>query len=482
MDQATDRRKLIEDVKVANDHLSDAIDNDEPIHVISHLDADGLAAAGILGGALWRRNANLHLRVQQWMDEKIVAEIQSLHPSLTVFTDMGAGYLDILSTRLPTYRIIVLDHHQKKGEVTENIVTVNPHEHGFDGSKEISGAGVTYLVAQALDSSNMDLAGLAVIGALGDQQDKFEKRSLGGLNLEIVKDAEKSGVLETCTDLQFFGRETRPIHKALAYTTTPFIPGISGEEDKSLSLLLHLNIKPKIGDRWRALRDLSSEEKRTLCSALSDHMVAKGVSEHVLNLIGRVYTLVNEEPWTPLRDAREFSVLLNSTGRMGRPSIGVAITLGDRRAAVDEASTILENYRHTITRNMNWLMEKPDRIREMRSIYLVQGEGFIDEKMIGTLASILSTTLPSWNKPIIAYAAVSEKGVVKVSARTLARMTEKGLNLGKIMGLAAKRFHGEGGGHDIAAGAQIPFSSVDDFVELVDELIYRDVSEVFAEG
>jgi RecJ-like exonuclease len=61
-------------------------------------------------------------------------------------------------------------------------------------------------------------------------------------------------------------------------------------------------------------------------------------------------------------------------------------------------------------------------------------------------------------------------------------MTAKGLNLGKIMELAAKRFHGEGGGHDIAAGAQVPISSVDDFVELVDELIYRDVSEVFAEG
>jgi RecJ-like exonuclease len=482
MAQGNDKRKLIEDVKVASDHLSDAIDKDETIHVISHLDADGLAAAGIIGGALWRLNANLHMRVQQWMDEKIVAEIESIHPSLTVFTDMGSGYLDILSARLSKHKIIVLDHHQKKGEITENIVTVNPHEHGFDGSKEISGAGVTYLVAQALDAGNTDLAGLAVIGALGDQQDKFEKRSLGGLNLEIVKDAEKSGVLETGTDLQFFGRETRPIHKALAYTTTPFIPEISGEEDKSLSFLLHLNIKPKIGDRWRALRDLSSEEKRTLCSALSDHMIAKGIPEHVLNLIGSVYTLTNEEPWTPLRDAREFSVLLNSTGRMERPSIGVAITLGDRSAAIEEASTILKDYRHTITTNMNWLMEDPDRIKEMRSIYLVQGEGFIDEKMIGTLASILSTTLPNWKKPIIAYAAISEDGVVKVSARTLAMMTAKGLNLGKIMELAAKRFHGEGGGHDIAAGAQVPISSVDDFVELVDELIYRDVSEVFAEG
>lgn len=482
MAQEIGQRKLTEAVNAASDQLSKAVKNNESIHVISHLDADGLAAAGIIGSALWRLDANLHMRVQQWMDEKIVEEIQTINPSLTVFTDMGAGYLDVLCTHLPKHRIIVLDHHQKKGEAGENILNVNPHEHGFDGSKEISGAGVAYLVARALDAGNKDLAGLAVVGALGDQQDKFEKRSLGGLNMGIVKDAETSGVLEASIDLQFFGRETRPIHKALAYTTSPFIPEISGEEDKSLGLLLNLDIKPKIGDKWRALRDLSPEEKRKLCSALSDHLVAKGIPEHVLTLIGRVYTLVNEEPWTPLRDAREFSVLLNSTGRMGRPSIGVAIAFGDRGSAIDEASAILKNYRRTITLNMNWLMEKPDRITEMRSIYLVQGEGFVDEKMIGTLASILSTTLPNLNKPIIAYATLSGEASVKVSARTLATMTQKGLNLGKIMGLAAEKFGGEGGGHDIAAGAQIPIESVDDFVELVDEIIYKKVKAISAKG
>jgi single-stranded-DNA-specific exonuclease len=113
----------------------------------------------------------------------------------------------------------------------------------------------------------MDLAPIAVVGALGDLQDKYDQRRLGGLNEKIVEDAQSRGLLTVEKDLIFFGRETRPIHKTLASTTNPFIPGISGEEDKSLAFLVSLDIKPKYGDKWRALRDLNRRrEEKTLFS------------------------------------------------------------------------------------------------------------------------------------------------------------------------------------------------------------------------
>jgi RecJ-like exonuclease len=350
---------------------------------------------------------------------------------------------------------------------------VNPHTHGVDGSKDISGAGVAYFVARALNETNKDLAVTAVVGALGDLQDKYEQRALGGLNEEIVADAVAAGALRVEKDLIFFGRETRPIHKALAYTTSPFLPGISGEEDKSLALLGSLGIKPKDGDRWRALRDLSEEEKRQLCSALSDHLVSRGYAGNVLNLVGSVYTVIKEEPWTPLRDAREFSVLLNGTGRMDKAGLGVAVCMGDRGSALEQAERVLEEYRRTITKYLSWLMEEPNRIDELESIYVVRGGDFINEKIIGTLSSILSTSLSNPEKPIIAYATVAEEDMVKVSARTLDMLTSKGLNLGEIMRVASEKFGGTGGGHDIAAGAQVPTKDVDAFAKLVDELVKR---------
>jgi len=450
------------------------VEEEESIHVVSHFDADGLAAAGIIGASLARLGGKIRIRIEKWMDENVVDEIAAEKPSLTIFTDLGGGYLNLISERLSNHRIVILDHHQPVGEASQNFTHVNPHFHGIDGSRDLSGAGAAYLVAKALSGTNIDLACLATVGALGDLQDKYTQRKLGGFNEMVVEDAVNAGYLKLETDLLFFGRETRPIHKALACTTNPFIPGISGEEDKSLAFLASLGITPKHEDRWRALRDLSEEEKKKLFSALADYLASKGFPSNVaLGLIGSAYTLTHEEPWTPLKDAREFAVLLNATGRMDRPSLGVAICMGDRGTALEQANIVLEEYRRTITKYLGWLNEKPGRIEELSSIYVVRGEGFIDERVIGTVSSILSTSLPKPEKPIIAYSTVSEVDLAKVSARALDLLTSRGLNLGEILRVAAERHSGRGGGHDIAAGAQVPIQHMESFIKLVDELVKK---------
>lgn len=442
------------------------------VHVASHLDADGLAAAGIIGKALARLGASFRIRVQYWIDNRVIDELASEKPDLTIFTDLGSGYLDVLSEGLGDNKVVILDHHQPIGDVAPSFVHVNPHLHGIDCSKDLSGAGVTYLAAKAMDPANVDLAHVAVVGSLGDLQDKYPQRSLGGVNEIIVREAANAGYLNVGKDLIFFGRETRPIHKALACTTNPFIPSISGEEDKSLAFLASLGIKPKSGDKWRALRDLSDEEKTKLCSALADHLISKGFPGEAPNLIGHVYTFVREENWTPLRDGREFAVLLNATGRMDRPGLGVAICMGDRGRALEEADEILKEYRRTITKHLTWLTE-PGRIEELEGIYIVRGENHVEEKIIGTLASILSTSLPDPEKPIIAYATVPNENLAKVSARALDLLIKKGLNLGEVLRVAAEKFSGRGGGHNVAAGAQVPMDQIEDFVRLVNELVRK---------
>jgi len=429
----------------------------------------------VIGRALTRLDATFRIRIERWIDEKIVNEIQADKPSLIVFTDFGSGDLDVLNSKLINQEVVILDHHQPVGKANPTFVHVNPHIHGIDGSRDLSGAGAAYLVAKAIDKANVDLACTAVIGALGDLQDKYDQRKLGGPNAIILEDALNAGHLKVETDLLFFGRETRPIHKALACTTTPFISGISGEEDKSLAFLASLGITPKHGDKWRALRDLSEDEKKRLFNALADYLVSKGLPSTVaLNLRGSVYTLTREEPWTPLRDAREFSVLLNATGRMNKPGLGVAICIGDRGSALEEATSVLDEYRRIITKYLNWLMEpNTDRVEELKNIYVVRGEGVIDDKIIGTISSILSTNLAKPEKPIIAYSTVREEGLAKISARAIDLVTRKGLNLGEILRVAAEKHSGRGGGHNIAAGAQVPTQSLESFIGLVDELVKK---------
>ncbi|MEM3695246.1 MAG: DHH family phosphoesterase [Candidatus Bathyarchaeia archaeon] len=452
--------------------ILDVAKEDGFIHVFSHLDADGVAAAGIVGKMLSRLDARFRIRITQWVDEKIVSETLSDKPQLIIFTDFGSGYMNLLNKKLADFKIVILDHHQATEKELPSFVQVNPHLHGIDGARDISGAGVAYFVAKAVDKDNVDLAPIAIVGALGDLQDKYNQRMLGGVNAKIVEDALRTGLVTVEKDLIFFGRETRPIHKSLASTTNPFIPDISGREDKSVEFLASLNIKLKDGEKWRALRDLSEEEKRTLCSAIADHLLSKGLHYEIGNLIGHVYTLKNEEPWTPLRDAREFAVLLNATGRMDKPSLGVSICMGDRGSALENAIKVLEEYRGTISKYLGWIMEKPaERMREMDNIYVVYGEDFIDDKIIGAVSSILSTSLPNPEKPLIAYANVEEENLAKFSARTIDMMVNKGINLGEIMQIAAEKCMGNGGGHNVAAGAQIPIENVEVFIKIVNELV-----------
>ncbi len=451
--------------------IVETVKQDGLVQVFSHLDADGVAAAGIIGKALFRLDARFRIRITQWIEDKIVSEVLSDKPKLVIFTDLGSGYVDLLNQKLSDFKIAILDHHQVVGEESDNFVHVNPHLHGIDGARDISGSGVAYFVAKALDRVNVDLAPVAVVGALGDLQDKYDQRMLKGLNEKIVEDATGAGFLTVEKDLIFFGRETRPILKALASTTSPFIPGISGEEEKSLAFLKSLGIEPRNGDKWRALRDLSEDEKKRLCSKLADHLVSIGLHYEVNNLIGHVYTLSREEPWTPLRDAREFAVLLNGTGRMDKAGLGVAVCMGDRGPALEEANKVLEDYRRSINKYLGWVMEKPERMKEFQNIYVVYGEDFINDKMVGAVSSILTSSLPNPEKPLIAYANLQEEGIAKISARTMDIVINKGVNLGEIMQVAAERFQGKGGGHNVAAGAQVPVERIGDFVKLVDELV-----------
>jgi len=101
----------------------------------------------------------------------------------------------------------------------------------------------------------------------------------------------------------------------------------------------------------------------------------------------------------------------------------------------------------------------------------VRGDGVIDEKVISPVSSILSTTLSKLEKPIIAYSTISGEDMVKVSARALEPLRKRGLNLGEVLRVAAEKYSGRGGGHDVAAGAQVPVKDVEPFIKLVDKLV-----------
>jgi len=443
-----------------------AAKDQSPILVVTHFDADGISAGSIILSAINRLGTPAHLRVVESLSERVVEEIDGTESSLVIFTDIGSGYLTLLSKGLRNRRIVVADHHQSLGEAAPNLVHFNTHLFGFNGSTEISGAGTAYLLAKSLDGGNRDLSPMALVGCLGDQQDKGPRRTLVGLNQEILKDAIEMRLVEETQDLVFFGRQTRPVHRAIASTTSPFLPGLSNEEDKCLALLDKANIPTKVEDRWRTISDLSIDEKRRLVDGVIQHIISLRMSgEIALELIGAVYTLTKEDLWTPLRDAREFATLLNACGRMGKPGLGIALGIGDRGAAFEEAQQVYGDYKRLLAKYMNWLAGNPSVLKQQGRVVVVRGEGVIDENMTGAVSSIISSSNLFGDTKVTLVVTSTEEGEAKISARATDQLVEKGVNLGRILQTLAPSYGGNGGGHAIAAGATVEREGLESFLE-----------------
>jgi len=452
-------KEFIDQAEVAGRQIRDGIGKGKQFLVCYHFDADGIAAAGILSKALYRKGASFQLRVLRQLDEPSVEFLSKSVAEMLVFADIGSGYLDLLKGLVESKGIFVLDHHQINGGAISKLTHVNPHVSGIDGGKEISGAGVSYMVAKGIDQLNVDLSPLAVVGSVGDMQDKNDKRALQGLNSLLVHDAVQVGLLKIETDLLIYGRETRPIHKALAHTMNPFLPGLSGEEDNCLALLSSLSIPIKIGDRWRTVVELTNDEKKMIFSAIVEHITSKGFAgATVMNLIGSVYTLLQEDKLTPTRDAREYATLLNACGRMERPSLAVAICLGERGSTMAEATRVLSEHRKTLAKYITLISERPETVENLGMLCVIHGGDFLNENMTGAVSSLLSSSETFARDKIVIVSARTKNGNIKISARATDEMVGKGLNLGLILQLLSKRHNGMGGGHKMAAGAEIPNS------------------------
>ena len=454
----------------ADNLFTDHVKKGNYIRLVSHNDADGLSSGGILAACAYKMGARFKISCEKKLDEKLIARLVEENPDLIVFSDFGSGYLDIISESLKQ-DIIIFDHHMPQELEFDNIIHVSPMLHDVDGARDIAASGVCYFFAKALDPSNVELAGLGILWALGDQQDKGERKSLIGLNTVIEKDAIDNNLLDKHVGLIFYGYETRPIAKAIAYTTIPYIPGLSGNESNSVAFLKEIGIDILDGGRLRALADLTDDEKTLLFSKLSNHMVSSGCdSKAIHQLIGTIYTFKMEEPSTALRSGREYGSLLNACGKMGMPGVGLSVCLGDRGSVMAEAQDILAEYRITISQALDWV-QMNDSVEEQDHIYVIRAMDKVNDTVIGVVCGILlSQGILKGNKPIVA-SAYSEDDQLKISTRGTDELVEAGLHMGLVMQEAAEPVEGGGGGHDIAAGAYIPNNKEREFLENVNRLV-----------
>jgi len=441
--------------------------------VVSHVDADGLTSAAIVCTALERRGLEYKPMFFRQLDETAIAEIADHNADLVIFTDLGSGMIQqICECGLPA---VVADHHKPAACTTRPLAHINPHLVGADGATQLSGSGTSFLLARELaltPGANDDLAGLAIVGAVGDLQD-MARGQLIGINRHILEIGSKAGALSFSRDIKLFGRQTRPVFKMLEYSQDPYLPGLSGNEDACIAFLKDVGIRLG-GERWRRWIDLNQEERSSLVTAIIRKGLRNGLSNVKLErLIGEVYVLLAEQEGTELRDASEYSTLLNATARYGHADVGLSVCMGDRDRGFSEAQRLLGQHRQNLVNGLKLVAEKG--ITPLQSIqYFDAGDAILDT-IVGIVAG-MSFQMADRSMPILALAR-TEQGEVKVSARGTQDLVRSGLDLAEAMSSSARALGGVGGGHNVAAGATIPSDAKQTFLELVDRAVRKQLSK-----
>lgn len=412
------------------------IEKHEFARIYTHYDVDGISSGAIIATALLRKEIQFHLSFLSGLNDGVEVEDE-----LVIFADMGSGYPDIISSI--DADVIIVDHHFPVGriEARREFAHINPHLAGIDGSYELSASGTAYIFANEV-GDNSDLTSLALLGMIGDKQ------KISGGNAEIVKKGVESGHIDEREGLRMISGSVREV---LRLSLEPYLDFYS-KEDELEEFLAKVRIN---GDR--EFDELSREEERRLANAIVLRVLSMNSYPGVVeDFTGKKFFLKGEL----VRNAVMMSEVVNATGRKASQSIGFGICMRDE----NYLEKGYELWRKFTTEIHEEIEKRRNEVKEGECIrYLIMEEG----SSTGPIASVFSRYLFA-DRPFVAIN-IKKDGRVKVSARSNQKLAER-VDLAEVMRKAAEKVGGRGGGHVVAAGANISADVVDEFVREVDRL------------
>lgn len=425
------------------------------IRIISHYDADGISAAGILCKTVHRAGYQFHATLMRNPFTKGFIRLKNEQNELIIFADMGSGQIETIEKL--GCKAIILDHHQYiKTQSIKNILQINSNIFGVDGNYDASGATLSYMFATALNPKNEDLVNLALAGATGDKQFIGGVR---GLNKQILNHALQNGLLTEQTSIKLIGDT---IVDALYYSIDPYYPGISGKKDSIEKILKKMDI-----EKSTDLKDISEDKIMWLHSFLLFQLIKAGCQPNILDMIIRK-RYITSYGW----ELERFADLLDACGKNGYRGLGLALCFDDRDVW-NEALRVEKDYKQKILNGLQLLEQ--GSIHETTTMRYFYSE---NSSLGGVIAGIATNYLLDERKPLFSLTRKEADNEIHVSCRGNQKLVAQGLDLGSAMKTAALELAGYGGGHQIAAGATIAFDKEKEFLEKVESILKQQMKEI----
>jgi RecJ-like exonuclease len=417
------------------------------IRIISHYDADGICAGGILCSAFLRKGLRFHVTLTRSLSEDFVKVLSDENYPVTILCDMGSSQLENLSKLKG--RVIVLDHHVAESD-SEDIIHINPNLFGISGTDEMCASSLSFLFSYVIDENNIDLAAIGLAGCIGDKQ---HLSGLTGFNVFMVNAAAEKKILKEVKTVKLdSGRIKRSLNEGL----DPFIKGMSGREDSVLEFLKNLNIDPDT-----KTEDLNEHDMRILSSAVIVKLLAQGTRTE------RAEDFLTTKYWLPKWNmyATDLSNYINAAGRMDNMGSGLALCLGDE-GALKLSKELRKEYKDELRAGILKLeAEGPSELKHLQFFYTS------NPSLAGAHAGLGMMYLFDQEKPTITLSVLEKE--TKISSRGTKYLVSKGLDLALALRDAAQGVGGVGGGHPIASGATIPKGKEEAFLKLVDEIVEK---------
>ncbi|GAI57924.1 unnamed protein product, partial [marine sediment metagenome] len=186
--------------------LKPRLGGDIRVKIISHADADGIAAAAIMARCLYTYNVPLNVKFARPLKPDEIAELGKGNHDFFIFLDQGSSQIEAIHKFILGRKrdVVVIDHHPGEFPEHPNLAYLNPHTCGLNGAKDVSSSGAVYSVVEQLDRSFRPLVGLAIVGAIGDRQELFS--GFTSINDTLVKRAIDLGFLRVGEGLRLIGR------------------------------------------------------------------------------------------------------------------------------------------------------------------------------------------------------------------------------------------------------------------------------------
>jgi RecJ-like exonuclease len=460
------RKEFFRTLTSSAEKLRTHIYEGKDISIIAKNSTDGIVSSAILTNVIFTLGSKCSIRFVPYLGPDTMYKIRNEDHDLFIFVDLGLGMSKELKNSFGNNWLTISHDKISSEEITtddENCI-FNPWKFDIDGDKEISSGGLSYLVAKSLDKNYSILSPLPIVSALGEKQDQGEKRSFYGLNADICDEGVRLGTINKEMDLLLANKDSKPIHMSLANTLFPYVHGLTWNEKNCLEIVKLAGIPFRIDGIWRTSSNLNQEEKfriiETVTKYVNEH--SKVQPQNLENiLVGISYTLANEEIGSPVHEARDFSFLLECCCIQSKPSVGLAICIGNRTTSLLEAKQCQSDLGLQMKNAVITLMSERWRVSDNGVSVWINSDTITRDYNLHIFSSLLADYNEFYGKTMVIRTETTNSNYTYLIKESRGCKFKQGLSID------ASRLAVEYGGSTRCANTfiecTIPFSTVDDF-------------------